>query len=75
MEVRSRDRIIRGLSGRMGDFMFRTYKDGRIRVYYKPKGENTPIMDQQWTDNGPIMDRLRSILQSLNMEIVERDKV
>ena len=71
MEVRSKDGTIVALSGRIGNFMFRTYKDGKMTVYYKPKRKNTTEMDREWTENDSIMDELRGMLMYLRMEIVE----
>ena len=70
-EIKSPDHTFKSISGRLGNFMFRTYQDGKIIAYYKPKKKNTPTMDRDWTDNGPIMAELKSITDSLNLIIVK----
>ena len=61
IRVRCKDSIFRGISGRMGDFVFRELKDETMLVFYQPKGkrkaEDVSGMDRDWTENGPIMDR------------------
>ena len=74
-EVKAKGSTIATLSGRIGNFMFRTYGNGKITVYYKPKRKNTTGMDRDWTENGPIMDELREILRYFHLEIVEESRM
>jgi len=69
-EIKSPDSTFRSIRGRIGNFMFRTYRNGKIIAYYKPKKKNTTGMDRDWTENGPIMTELKSITDSLNLKIV-----
>ena len=72
MQLKSIDGTITGLSGRMGEFMFRTYKNGKIFVHYKPrKKSNTTVMDREWTENESIMASLRQVTSALNLQIIE----
>ena len=62
MQLRSKDGTITALSGRIGNFIFRT-RNGKIFAFYKPKqGRSIP---------DPISVQLREITKSLNLEIVE----
>lgn len=61
MQVKSKNGTITALSGRIGNFIFRT-RNNKIFVFYKPK-ETRSIP-------GPISDQLREITTQLNLEIV-----
>ena len=61
----------RGLSGRIDDFIFRTHKTGKISVQYRPRKQNMiPKTDRDWTENGPIMNRLEKILTMFDLKRV-----
>ena len=61
-EVKSRDGNITALRGRFGDFIFRTFKNGKMYATYSPvQGRSNP---------DPISVQLREIAKSLNLEIV-----
>ena len=73
IRVRCKDSIFRGISGRMGDFVFRELKDETMLVFYQPKGKRAkdlPTLDREWTDNGPIMDRFQEIARMFHLEVV-----
>ena len=65
-EVKSKDGVISSLSGRFGDFIFRTFKSGKIFATYAPK-------DPRYI-SGPISVHLREQIEKLNLEIVEPSK-
>ena len=72
MQFKTIDGTITALSGRMGDFMFRTYQNGKIIVYYKPKNRNnTTVMEREWYENDTVMARLKQITDALNLQIVK----
>ena len=62
MLLKSRDGVIRSLSGRIGNFIFRT-RNGQISAYYKPRPNRTNV--------GPISVQLREITEPLNLVIVD----
>ena len=74
IEVRSKGITVATVSGRIGDFVFRTYEGGKMLVFYQPKRKKgkkvLSTMDREWTDNGPIMKALREITELLHLEIV-----
>lgn len=61
-EVKSRDGNITALRGRFGDFIFRTFKNGKIYATYSPVRPRSNI--------GPISVHLREQIKELNLEIV-----
>lgn len=65
-EVKSKDGVISSLSGRFGDFIFRTFKSGKIFAAYAPKDPRSI--------SGPISVHLREQIEKLNLEIVEPSK-
>lgn len=63
MIVKSKDGTFQRLSGRIGDFVFRTFKNGKISATYAPK-QPRPIPD-------PIPVHFRKQMKDLNLIIVE----
>ena len=63
MQVKSIDGTITKLSGRIGDFVFRTYPNGKIFAFYSPQ-DDRPNPD-------PISVQFREITSKLNLEIVK----
>ena len=51
-------RRIKAISGRLGDFIFRTYPNGKITAYYKPKNE-------------PLSSQPRAVIESLSNQLRE----
>ena len=64
MIVKSKNGTFRAIKGRIGDFIFRTYKDGRISMYFAPAKHRT--------NPEPSSDQLREILKLLNLEPVTK---
>ncbi len=62
MRVRSKDGKFTRLSGRLGDFVFRTFKSGKMFATYAPIGSRVK------PDAIPI--RFREQMKDLNLEIV-----
>ncbi len=77
IRVKCKDSMFRGISGRIGDFVFRAYSDETMSVFYQPKkkrGEkDLSGMDRDWTDNGPIMARFEEIAKMFHLEVVQKD--
>jgi hypothetical protein len=63
MQVKSKDGSIVALRGRFGDFIFRTFRSGKIFATYAPR--------QHRSITGPIPVHLRKQIKKLNLEIVE----
>jgi len=63
MQVKSKDGSIVALRGRFGDFIFRTFKSGKIFATYAPR-QPRPV-------SGPISVHLRKQIEKLNLQIVE----
>ena len=61
MLLKSKDGVIRALSGRIGNFIFRT-RNGKISAFYKPKKNRSIAV--------PISVQLREITDPLNLIIV-----
>ena len=63
---------IQSISGRLGPFIFRTYKDGRITAFYKPKV--TPLVlpssDRHRSNYEALSSQLREITSDLGLTIV-----
>jgi len=74
IEVKSNSPTVESISGRLGNFVFRSLGDRRMLVFYQPKrkkGEkDLPIMTRQWTDNGPIMAEFAQIAEMFHLEVV-----
>lgn len=66
MQVISIDKRFTRLSGRLGDFVFRTFKSGKMFATYDPIGTRVN------PDAIPI--RFREQMKELNLEIVEHPK-
>lgn len=66
MLLKSKDGVITALSGRIGNFIFRT-RNGQISAFYKPRQNRTNI--------GPISVQLREITDPLNLEIVDESQI
>jgi len=62
MQVRSIDGQFTRLSGRIGDFIFRTFKSGKICATYAPR--------QSRLDPESIPIHFREQMKDLNLEIV-----
>ena len=60
-------RRIKAISGRLGNFIFRSYKDGKITAYYSPK--HVPLSVQCATNMRAIMDQLREMTDQLGLYI------
>lgn len=62
---------IQSISGRMGNFIFRTSGDGKISAFYKPKSPLLidPSSDQCRSIIGPLSDQLREIADYLGLQI------
>ena len=41
-QLKNSRKRIKSISGRLGEFIFRTYKDGKITAYYKPRKNRFP---------------------------------
>ena len=63
MEVRSKDGTITKLSGRIDEFVFRTYPNGKIDAFYKPR-------HSRLNPEG-ISNRFREITAALRLEIID----
>jgi len=63
MQVKSKDGSIVALSGRIGDFIFRTFKSGKIFATYAPKDHRSII--------GPLSVHYREQMKKLNLIIVK----
>ena len=66
MQLKSIDGTITALSGRIGNFIFRT-RNGKIHAFYKPKASST----QSRINTESISDQLREITNALNLQIIE----
>ena len=60
-------RRIKAISGRLGNFIFRSYKNGKITAFYKPK--HVPLSVQCATNMLAIMDQLREMTDQLGLYI------
>ena len=62
---------IHSISGRMGDFIFRTSGDGKISAFYKPKKTlfPDPSSDHCRAIIGPLSDQLREMADYLGLEM------
>ena len=63
MQVRSKDGTITKISGRIDEFVFRTYPNGKIFAFYKPR-------HSRLNPEG-ISSRFREITDALRLEIIE----
>ena len=66
--------MFRGISGRVGDFVFRADKEDTMLVFYQPKkkrGEEDPsITVREWTENDSIMAQFEEIKIMFHLEVV-----
>jgi len=63
MQVISKDGTFQRLSGRIGDFVFRTFKSGKIFATYAPRHSRVNIES--------ISVHFREQMKNLNLEIVK----
>ena len=61
-------RIFSALSGRLGDFIFRTYPNGKIFAFYSPKHRASSSRSRENIE--AISSRFREIIGDLQLEIV-----
>jgi hypothetical protein len=59
---------IRSLSGRLGNFIFRTYQNGLITAYYKPR-KNEPLSRLQRDNYETLSRQLREMIDPLGLSI------
>ena len=60
---------IQTISGRLGNFIFRTYQDGRITAYFKPR-KNESITFQCPSIIESLSSQLREIAEELGLSVV-----
>ena len=60
-------RRIKAISGRLGNFIFRSYKNGKITAFYSPK--HVPLSVQCATNMLAIFDQLREMTDQLGLHI------
>lgn len=74
IRVKCRDGMFRGISGRVGEFVFRSYKDETMLVFYQPKRkrgeEDHSKTVREWTENDSIMARFEEIATMFHLEKV-----
>ena len=74
IKVKSRGGLVRVISGRVGDFVFRAVAEETMLVFYQPKKKkgacDLPIMDREWTEDGRIMARFDELVRMFNLEVV-----
>ena len=74
IRVKCNDGIFRGISGRVGEFVFRADKEDTMLVFYQPKKkrgeEDHSIMVREWTENDSIMARFEEIKKLFHLEVV-----
>jgi len=63
MQVKSKDGTITALSGQLGDFVFRTFKNGKIFATYAPR-RSRPVPES-------IPNHFREQMKDLNLEIIK----
>lgn len=68
-QLSNTQRRIRSISGKLGLFVFRTYKDGSISAYYK-QPKHGPLSDQSRVNFGSLSDQLREIATELALSIL-----
>jgi hypothetical protein len=61
-QFRNTKRRVRSISGRLGNFIFRTHKDGHISAFYKPK-------KREFVE--PLSRQHRAIIESLSRQLRE----
>ena len=60
--------FLSALSGRLGDFIFRTYPNGKICAFYSPKHRASSSRSRDNLES--ISSRFRAIIGDLQLEIV-----
>ena len=75
IRVKCKDSMFRGISGRVGDFVFRAYPDETMLVFYQPrgkrKGQDVPTMDREWTEDASVMARFEELVKLFHLTIVK----
>ena len=61
-------RRIKAISGRVGNFIFRTYKDGKMNVFYSPKYK--PLSSRYRVNFESLSNQLREITDDLALVII-----
>lgn len=71
-QFRNTHRRVHSISGRLGNFIFRTHKDGHISAFYKPKKPEFvgALSGQHRAIIGSLSDQLREITDMLAIEQV-----
>ena len=59
---------IKALSGRLGPFIFRTYANGLITAYYKPR-KNEPLSSHLRANYEALSNQLREMIEPLGLSI------
>ncbi len=74
IRVKCNDGMFRGISGRVGDFVFRAEKNETMLVFYQPKKkrgeEDSSITVREWTENDSIMAQFEEIKIMFHLEVV-----
>jgi len=74
IRVRCKGGTFSGISGRVGDFVFRAYSDETMLVFYQPrkkKGEkDLSRMDREWTEDESIRSGDKNIAKMQNIRIL-----
>ena len=77
IKVKCKGGVFSGISGRVGDFVFRAYQDDTMLVFYQPKkkkgAKDLSITDREWTENESIMSRFEELAQMFHLVIVPKD--
>ena len=75
IRVRCKGGTFSGISGRVGDFVFRAYSDETMLVFYQPrkkKGEkDLSRMDREWTEDESIMARFEELAKMFGLVVVQ----
>ena len=75
IKVRSKGFPFRSVSGRVGDFVFRSQADETMLVFYQPKGakgeKDLSGTAREWVENGSIMARFEELANMFNLEVVQ----
>ena len=75
IRVRCKGGTFSGISGRVGDFVFRAYSDETMLVFYQPrkkKGEkDLSRMDREWTEDESIMARFEELAKMFGLVVVK----
>ena len=78
IKVRCLGGAFRGISGRVGEFVFRGQADETMLVFYQPKKKKNAgdlsKMDREWTENASIMARFEEMAEMFNLEVIDKEK-